>query len=144
MHTSFPPLPQVTTYTLPTDGYLTPPEQDTPSPFDPEPIAALLEAQWPTLPAVAAALRSCTSHWVIDKHSTYLLDPASEEAQLPIKAVLTLRCPRYGRIVIDVLVTDSILELYFLDEELPVHMRNTIPEEPVYVPPFTVVHRSWD
>jgi len=140
--TGRPHVPGTNGFTMPWP-YFAPPEAAIATPFDPEPLALLLDDQWAAWPALAQALRRCTMQWG-SVGCTTLLDPASPESAAAHKAFIMLHCPQRGRIRVEVLETGAIAELDFFD-----HFENDYSEPMVQiawneVPPFTVVHRSWD
>jgi len=116
-----------------------------PTPFDPRSIAALLDEQWAAWPALAEALRRCTTQWVADAQFAYLVDQASPEAEaeLPHKATLLVHCPERGEIRLNILINGSIAELQFMDFYEPMSRTTSIAEELDPMPPFTVVYRRW-
>lgn len=129
-------------YTVPWSA-LGPPEHTTALSFDPEPFALLLDEQWAAWPALAQAMRRCTTQWVVDDYSSYLLDPALPEASAPYTAYVTFNCPQRGKIGLTVVASGAIAEL-----DLPEPSETLDSVRMVYpafaMPPFTVVHRSWD
>ena len=122
------------------------PQQDTvpATPFDPTSIAALLDEQWAAWPAIAVAMRRCTTQWVIDEETINLVDPASPEADLPLRASIFVQCPERGEIRLMILNNDFIADLTFMDIDLPQYRAFTKVEEFKPRPSFTVVHRRWE
>ena len=114
------------------------------TPFDPTSIAALLDEQWAAWPAIAAAMRRCTTQWVVDEANTSLVDPASPEADLPLRASIFVHCPERGEIRLMILNNDIIADLTFMDYDEPPYRAFTKVEEFKPRPSFTVVHRQWD
>lgn len=137
-----PYVPSTNRFTMP---WPTPqPEVTLATPFDPEPYALLLDEQWAAWPALAQAMRRCTTQWVVDGTSSYLLDPALPEANAPYKAYVTFNCPQRGKIGITVVANGAIAELDLPDPNEILDCITTMDPVRLNMPPLTVVQRSWD
>ena len=114
------------------------------TPFDPTFIAALLDEQWAAWPAIADAMRRCSTQWVEDETFTFMVDPMSPESDLPLRATIFVQCPQRGEIRLTILNNDVISDLMFMDYHEPQYRAFTKLEEFKPRPSFTVVHRRWD
>jgi hypothetical protein len=114
------------------------------TPFDPAPVAALLDEQWAAWPALATALRACTKQWAVDEDMCYLMDPADPATCGPFKAIIWVHSAQLGTIMLEVLNDGRIISMEFREEEWETTFLDVAAPIPMGIPMMHIAHRRTD